>query len=162
LEPALDHRCVANLELGGQIAGALPRVGDRVGMSRSSGNAPPLTDPTTGLVFPDLSADGERLRSNLIVPEPTIFLRRKFPICSIIRRMQTKGAAMGAAQGLTANGLFVGQSPEFFAALNGLVQAADAAERQPSCLAVTPYRTRARSGRASTSACAPHRLEASM
>ena len=94
-----------------------------------AGHAPPLTDPTTGLTFPDLNADGELLQTNLIMPEPTIFLDRKFPICSIIRPTQTKGAAIGAAQALTANGLFIGQSPEFFAALKGLAQAADAAER---------------------------------
>jgi hypothetical protein len=92
-----------------------------------AGNAPPLTDPTTGLTFPDLNADGELLQTNLIMPEPTIFLDRKFPICSIIRPTQTDGAAMGAAQALTADGLFIGQSPEFFAALKGLAQAADAA-----------------------------------
>jgi hypothetical protein len=92
-----------------------------------AGNAPPLTDPTTGLVFPDLNADGELLQTNLIMPEPTIFLDRKFPVCSIIRPTQTDGAARGAAKALTDNGLFIGQSPEFFAALKGLAQAADAA-----------------------------------
>jgi hypothetical protein len=95
-----------------------------------AGNAPPLTDPTTGLVFPDLNADGELLQTNLIMPEPTIFLDRKFPICSIIRPTQTNGAAVGAAEALTANGLFIGQSAEFFAALKGLAQAADAARRR--------------------------------
>ena len=44
-----------------------------------AGNAPPLTDPTTGLTFPDLNADGELTQTNLIMPEPTIFLDRKFP-----------------------------------------------------------------------------------
>jgi hypothetical protein len=92
-----------------------------------AGNAPPLTDPTTGLTFPDLNADGELLQTNLIMPEPTIFLDRKFPVCSVIRPTHTEGAAMGAVKALTANGLFVGQSPEFFAVLTGLARAADAA-----------------------------------
>jgi hypothetical protein len=92
-----------------------------------AGNAPPLTDPTTGLTFPDLNADGELLQTNLIMPEPTIFLDRKFPVCSIIRPTHTDGAAMGALKALTANGLFIGQSPEFFAVLTGLATAADAA-----------------------------------
>src|SRR3989442_9573865 len=92
-----------------------------------AGNAPPLTDPTTGLTFPNLNADGELLQTNLIMPEPTIFLDRKFPICSIIRPTQTDGAAMGALKALTANGLFIGQSAEFFAVLKGLAQGADAA-----------------------------------
>ena len=51
---------------------------------------------TTGLTFPDLNADGELTQTNLIMPEPTIFLDRKFPIASIIRPTETKGAAMGA------------------------------------------------------------------
>src|SRR3989441_10553988 len=92
-----------------------------------AGNAPPLTDPMTGLVFPDLNAAGELLQTNLIMPEPTISLDRKFPICSIIRPTPTDGAAMGAVKALTANGLFIGQSAEFFAVMTNLAQAADAA-----------------------------------
>jgi hypothetical protein len=92
-----------------------------------AGNAPPLTDPVTGLTFPDLNADGELLQTNLIMPEPTIFLDRKFPVCSIIRGTETDGAAMGALKALTANGLFRGQSGEFFAVLTGLAKAADSA-----------------------------------
>jgi len=63
------------------------------------------------------------------MPEPTIFLERKFPIVSIIRPTQTKNAAMGALNALTADGLFIGQSAEFFAVLTGLAKAADAARR---------------------------------
>jgi hypothetical protein len=92
-----------------------------------AGNAPALTDPTTGLTFPDLNADGELTQTNLIMPEPTIFLDRKFPIVSIIRGTETDGAAMGAVKALTADGLFIGQSSKFFATLTGLAKAADAA-----------------------------------
>jgi Ferritin-like domain len=92
-----------------------------------AGNAPPLTDPVTGLVFPDLNADGELLQTNLIMPEPTIFLDRKFPVCSIIRPTQTEGVARGAVDALTANGIFRGQSAEFFTVLRGLARDADAA-----------------------------------
>ena len=95
-----------------------------------AGNAPPLTDPTNGLVFPDLNAppfDGEDFQTNLIMPEPTIFLSRTFPVCSIIRPTETKGAAMGALRALTDDGLFIGQSAAFFATLQNLAQAADAA-----------------------------------
>ncbi len=97
-----------------------------------AGNAPPLTDPTNGLVFPDLNAPpfgGEDFQTNLIMPEPTIFLDRKFPVCSIIRPTHTDGAAMGALSFLTATGLFVGQSSDFFAFMTELAQAADAARR---------------------------------
>jgi hypothetical protein len=96
----------------------------------TAGNAPPLTDPTNGLVFPDLNAaplGGETFSTSLIMPEPTIFLDRKFPVCSIIRPTETKGAAMGALKFLTKTGLFVGQSKRFFAFMIRLAQAADAA-----------------------------------
>jgi len=95
----------------------------------TAGNAPPLTDPTNGLVFPDLNALGEDFETDLVMPEPTIFLDRKFPVCAIIRPTETKGAAMGALKFLTDTGLFVGQSPEFFAFMTQLAQAADAARR---------------------------------
>jgi hypothetical protein len=101
--------------------------------SDKAGNAPPLTDPTNGLVFPDLNAPpfgGEDFQSNLIMPEPTIFLSRKFPACSIIRPTETKGAAMAAIRFLTADRLFSGQSPAFFAFLTGLAEQADRAKRQ--------------------------------
>jgi hypothetical protein len=61
------------------------------------------------------------------MPEPTIFLDRKFPVCSIIRPTETDGAATGALKALTANGLFKGQSAGFFAVVTDLAQAADAA-----------------------------------
>ena len=93
-----------------------------------AGNAPPLIDPTNGLVFPDLAGSrNPLLKANLIMPEPTIFLSRKFPVCSIVRPTETEGAAMRALQALTANGLFRGQSSAFFATLTALAQAADAA-----------------------------------
>jgi hypothetical protein len=97
------------------------------------GNAPALTDPTNGLVFPDLNAPpfgGEDFETELIMPEPTVFLSRKFPVCSIVRPTQTKGAAMGAVKALTDDGLFIGQSPEFFAALHTLAEQADQARRE--------------------------------
>jgi hypothetical protein len=95
-----------------------------------AGNAPPLTDPTNGLVFPDLNSPpfgGEDFQTNLIMPEPTVFLDRKFPVCSIVRPTETEGAAMGAVKFLTQTGLFVGQSAEFFAVLTDLAEDADAA-----------------------------------
>jgi hypothetical protein len=95
-----------------------------------AGNAPPLTDPTNGLVFPNLNESplgGEDFKTNLIMPEPTIFLKKSFPVVSIVRPTNTKGAAMGAVKALTADGLFIGQSAAFFAALKELATAADAA-----------------------------------
>ena len=96
-----------------------------------AGDAPPLTDPTNGLTFPDLNAPpfgGEDFETNLIMPEPTRFLRRRgFPAVSIVRPTETKGAAMGAVKALTADGLFIGQSTAFFKVLHDLAAAADKA-----------------------------------
>jgi hypothetical protein len=98
-----------------------------------AGNAPPLTDPTNpSLVFPDLNSPpfgGEDFQTNLIMPEPVPFLDRKFPVCSIIRPTETKGAAMGAVNALTMDGLFIGQSPMFIELLKDLAAAADNARR---------------------------------
>ena len=46
---------------------------------------------------------------------------------SIIRPTETKGAATGAAKALSQDGLFIGQPREFFAVINKLATAADAA-----------------------------------
>ena len=96
-----------------------------------AGNAPAITDPTNGLTFPDLNSPpfgGQDFQTNLIMPEPTIFLDRKFPVCSIIRPTETEGAAMGALKGLTDDGLFRGQSQEFFDVLGNLAREADTAQ----------------------------------
>jgi hypothetical protein len=97
-----------------------------------AGNAPPLTDPTNGLTFPDLNSPpfgGETFQTNLIMPEPCPFLRRNLPACSIIRPTNTNGIAMGVVKFLTNMGLFIGQSPAFFNMLHALAQDADAAQR---------------------------------
>jgi len=98
-----------------------------------AGNAPPLTDPTDrSVVFPDLNKPpfgGEDFQTNLIMPEPCPFLSRMFPVCSIIRPTETKGAAMGVVKFLTASNLFLGQPPAFFQVLQDLASAADAAKR---------------------------------
>jgi hypothetical protein len=88
----------------------------------------PLTDPTNGLFFPNVNALGsEDFQANLIMPEPCPFLSRKFPKCSIIRPTETEGVAMGAVKALTADGLFIGQSKEFFELLQDLASDADRA-----------------------------------
>jgi len=81
-----------------------------------AGNAHPLTDPTNGLVFPNLNAPpfgGPEFQTNLIMPEPSPFISRKLPRCSVIRPTDTKGIAMGVVKVLTDMGLFIGQSGEF-------------------------------------------------
>src|SRR5262249_31663886 len=101
--------------------------------SDKAGNAPPLTDPTNGLTFPDLNSPpfgGQTFQTNLIMPEPCPFLSRKLPRCSIIRPTETKGVAMGTLKFLTDMGLFIGQSSEFFDFMKQLASEADAAQRE--------------------------------
>lgn len=96
-----------------------------------AGNAPAITDPNNPkLIFPNLNASpfgGEEFQTNLIMPEPCPFLSRKFPHVSIIRPTETNGAAMGALAALTADGLFIGQTPQFFEFMRDLAEDADAA-----------------------------------
>jgi hypothetical protein len=102
-----------------------------------AGNAPHLTnivDPVTGVkvTFPDLNSPpfgGEDFQTNLIMPEPTFFLNKRFGPVSFIRPTQTQGAAMGALKFLTADGLFIGQSKAFFDYMTTLATEADAAKR---------------------------------
>jgi hypothetical protein len=101
-----------------------------------AGNAPQkdVVDPTTGVrvTFPDLNSPpfgGEDFQTNLIMPEPTFFLNKRFGPVSIIRPTQTKGAAMGALKALTGDGLFIGQSKAFFDYMTTLATEADAAQR---------------------------------
>jgi hypothetical protein len=95
-----------------------------------AGNATPVTDPLTGLTFTDPTAStNPLLQANLIMPEPTSFLNRRFPKVSIVRPTNTQGAAKAAVAGLTADGLFRGQDDAFFDLLNELAEAADEAQR---------------------------------
>ena len=109
--------------------------------SKLDGNVPPLTDPTNGLTFPDLNcgidpntgargaAVMQMFQTNLILPEPCPFINTSLPVCSVVRPTNTTGVAMGALKFLTAMGLFIGQSQDFFSYLTGLASAADAAVR---------------------------------
>jgi hypothetical protein len=106
---------------------------DKAG-NANAGNPNPftVTDPINNstVTFVDLSAStNELLQANLIMPEPTPFLSSSFPICSIVRPTNTVGAAMGAVKALTADGLFTGQTQEFFHLLADLASDADQARR---------------------------------
>ncbi len=106
-----------------------------------AGQVRPITDPTNGLTFPDLNsgidpntgARGpgvlEMFQTNLIMPEPCPFINTSLPVCSVVRPTNTTGAATGALKFLTAMGLFIGQSQDFFSYLTELASAADAAQR---------------------------------
>jgi hypothetical protein len=102
-----------------------------------AGNCPPLKgvkDPVSGdtVDFPDISTfeGNEDLQGNLIMPEPTAFLSRKFPPVSIIRPTETRGAARAALKAFEDDGLFMGQDRAFFRYLNDLAEDADEARRR--------------------------------
>jgi Ferritin-like domain len=94
----------------------------------------PLTDPNNPqLVFPNLNVapfGGEDFQTNLIMPEPCPFLSRKFPAVSIIRpTSDEQGGAVATVNAFTKDGLFIGQSKEFFELLADLAHDADSASR---------------------------------
>jgi hypothetical protein len=114
-----------------------------------AGNALPLTDIDNGpggtgatVTFTTLadakgetnpeSLNGDTLQANLIMPEPTHFLNKKFPPVAIIRPTSTKNSgAMAAVQGFVDDGLFIGQkNPEFLKLMFNLAEEADEARRQ--------------------------------
>jgi hypothetical protein len=101
-----------------------------------AGNAPSLSavDPVTGVpvTFPNLNSvpfGGEDFQTNLIMPEPCPFISPHLPPCSVIRPTETRGIAMKVVNFLTAMGLFIGQSPQFFDYLQVLAEDADEARR---------------------------------
>ena len=109
---------------------------DKAGNANTNPNGPPANPPfsvhdpvnNSDVTFVDLHFNQpETLQANLIMPEPCPFLNRSFPICSIIRPTETERVAMGALSSLTNDGLFIGQTPEFFELLADLATDADQA-----------------------------------
>jgi hypothetical protein len=92
----------------------------------------PLTDPVTGLKFPNFFSTGNKeVQPSLIFPVPCEFISSNLPHVAVIRPLQDKFAgAVAAVAGLTADGLFTGQSQEFLSLLQQMAQDADAAERE--------------------------------
>jgi hypothetical protein len=89
-----------------------------------------VTDPKTGTTFPNLNnSGGEATQTNLILPEPCEFIPG-LPKCSVVRpTIDSLAGARAAVKGLTADGLFDGQSDAFFRFVRRLAREADAAER---------------------------------
>jgi len=90
-----------------------------------------VTDPETGLTFPDLNARNSELdQTNLILPEPCGFISKSLPACSVIRPTLTQnGGAVATIKAFTEDLLFLGQSPAFFSLANRLAVAADSVRR---------------------------------
>jgi hypothetical protein len=106
-----------------------------------------ITDPETGLTFPDLNnpnnqhnqalssqdqaAGSQMFQTNLILAEPCQFLSADLPDVSIIRPTSTRNSgAMAAVKAFTDDNLFVGQSPAFFRMIMELAEEADEARRE--------------------------------
>jgi len=90
----------------------------------------PFTDPVSGLTFPNFDKTvNPALQTNLIFPVPCEFISASLPVCAVIRPTDPTGIAGGVVDFLTAMGLFIGQSPEFFKTLDTLAKQADAAKR---------------------------------
>jgi len=111
---------------------------DKAGNANTNPNGPPgnpafsVHDPinNSDVTFFDLHFNQPAtLQANLIMPEPCPFLNRSFPICSIIRPTETKGAAMATVNAFTNDGLFIGQTPAFSQLLKDLATDADQARK---------------------------------
>jgi hypothetical protein len=139
LYPALAQK-VSNLEvlrvllsIGPTETSHFQTWHDKAGNAVSDPLAP-LTDPTNPqLVFPNLNVapfGGEDFQTNLIMPEPTPFLSRKLPAVSVIRPISDEqGGAVATINAFVKDGLFIGQTPEFFELLQDLASDADNANR---------------------------------
>lgn len=108
-----------------------------------------LTDPETGLTFPDFNdpanqhnaklsasdqaAGSQMFQTNLILPEPVEFLSANLPPVSIIRpTLLRNGGAVATIQSFVDDNLFVGQKDQRF--LRTLFDLAAAADRTTSDL----------------------------
>jgi hypothetical protein len=104
----------------------------------------PVTDPATGFTFPNFflplnpnappspaNPNNPLIQPSLIFPVPCEFIDAALPHVSIIRPLDDKfGGAVATIESFTADGLFVGQSKEFFRVVNKLAEEADAAKRE--------------------------------
>jgi len=91
----------------------------------------PVTDPVTGLTFPNFDATvNSLLQTNLIFPVPCEFINASLPLVSIIRPTgQGQINAVNFVNALTEDGLFIGQSQSFLQLLLEMAFAADEAVR---------------------------------
>jgi Ferritin-like domain len=90
-----------------------------------------VTDPVTGLTFPDLNARNSELdQTNLILPEPCEFISKHLPQCSVIRPTSThNGGAVATIKAFTDDLLFLGQPQAFLSLVSRLAVEADSVRR---------------------------------
>jgi hypothetical protein len=95
----------------------------------------PLTDPVSGLTFPDFFNNppltpADLVQPSLIFPVPCEFIHASLPKVAIIRPLTDRfGGAVATIASFTADGLFVGQSKKFLNLLNQMAFEADASQR---------------------------------
>jgi hypothetical protein len=109
----------------------------------------PLSDPATGLTFPDFNnpanqhngqlsgadqmAGSQMFQTNLILPEPCQFISANLPACSIGRpSLSDNGGPVATIKSFIADGMFLGQPQAFLDQLMDLAAAAEGARRQGS------------------------------
>ena len=95
--------------------------------------APVAPVTSQGLTFPNFFTNPPNplIQPSLIFPVPCEFISKELPRCATIRPLTDKfGGAMAAVAGLTASGLFHGQSKEFLNTIQALAAAADAVVRK--------------------------------
>jgi hypothetical protein len=112
--------------------------------SDKAGNFNLISDPSQSLSFPNLNAgtdpnsggtgNANDFQTNLIMPEPTVFLNKAFGPVAIIRpTADFDGGAQAAVQAFAADGLFIdpatGKNTGIVAKLMELAEAADDARR---------------------------------
>jgi hypothetical protein len=104
----------------------------------------PVTDAATNFTFPNFflplnpnsapsaaNPNNPLIQPSLIFPVPCEFINANLPHVSIIRPLDDKfGSAVATIESFTADGLFVGQSREFFRQVNRLAEEADEAKRE--------------------------------
>jgi hypothetical protein len=95
----------------------------------------PLTDPVSGVTFPDFFNNPPLTPSNLVQPSlifpvPCEFIHANLPKVAIIRPLSDRfGGAVATIASFTADGLFFGQNKRFLNVLNQMAFEADAASR---------------------------------
>jgi hypothetical protein len=96
----------------------------------------PFTDSVSGLSFPNFFTNpplqpASLVQPSLIFPVPCEFIKADLPHCAVIRPTDDKFAgAVATIASFTADGLFIGQSPQFFQTVQQLAEEADAARRE--------------------------------
>jgi hypothetical protein len=90
----------------------------------------PFRDAISDLKFPNFfSPLNPRIQPSLIFPVPVEF-RPNLPHVSIIRPLSDRfGGAVATIESFTADGLFIGQSPQFLNILQAMAVEADSAVR---------------------------------